>query len=120
MESNLFDFTRYLLDAEYSRQGSPLCLSVKYVDKEGLFVGFTPPLGDCLNHAGLKDPGFGSGPVEFSEISYIVVHSKSIRLGELPSYTERYELLKKMTIGLPGVEIGGDSITVTNINVFHD
>ena len=84
------EFIERLHEVEYDSEWSgTLELQVRYVGDENYSRGWSLPKGGYILQDGLRDPGFGSGPVKFQEIDSIRVPGNSDRQLETAA-TERY------------------------------
>lgn len=102
---------------EHDGQNSSFQLSVKYTGEE-LVRGWPPALNSEINDKGIPDPGFGQGPVEYSQIDYILVHSEPVWRpladARRDEHKQKFKTLA-MAIGtLPNVEVTDEHIKIRN------
>lgn len=103
-------FIECVYNSEMSDDGPPLWITVKYRTNEGSYDEWPPVSASSIADDGLHDPGFGSGPVSYSDIEEIVVHSVPKNRVESASYTRKYEALIKGIKGLAGSVVLPDRV----------
>lgn len=85
------DFVECLQAAEYSvSDGCPLHLTVKYRADDAEYWGWPLPRGNHVTATALLDPGFGSGPTNFSDIERVSVHSAPRGQAASAEYESKY------------------------------
>ena len=110
-------FVEAIQKVEYLSQNSSLKLMVKYrADEKFYDPRFPLPKGNYITDIGIKDPGFGIGPTNFSDIEVIRVRTKQVhhRMSEI-DYVKKIERLKKLVSDLKGLKISPEYIEFTNI-----
>jgi hypothetical protein len=65
-------------------------LSVKYRSDPDEYWGWLPPVGDYYTAIGIKDPGLGSGPVNFADIEYVILHAAHHRKSTSSAYASAF------------------------------
>ena len=111
----LTKFVGNLQDVEYSGEGPPFHLSVKYRGDNSVYVGWPLPRGEYITSTGLRDPGFGSGPVEFSQIEWVSVHSAPQHHPSSPAYRAKFSQFIAAVQSLTGVSVTGEAVTYNGV-----
>jgi len=110
---SLGPFAQALQAASNSEAGCSLHLSVRYRGDSAIYRGWPFPKGNYVTTAGLADPGFGSGPVAFSDIVGVRVYGICPEPRRAsPTYYVEFNELCAAVAHLPGVEITAESITL--------
>jgi hypothetical protein len=111
---SLRTFIEELQSIEYSMPGEQFNLSVKYRDDESVYMGWPMPRGEYVTETGLRDPGLGSGPIEFSRIQFVAVNV-SPRKGALTAeYQQKIAALRSRVESLSQVVCDQSGITFRN------
>jgi hypothetical protein len=114
----LREFLSHLQTVEYSSEDSSLNLAVKYRSDETVYRGWPMPRGSYITATGLRDPGFGSGPVEFCEIEWISVLSNPRHPAiSVSSYQTQYLQFVDAVRLLKAVRVRPESVTYINDEV---
>jgi hypothetical protein len=79
-----------------------------------VYLGWPMPRGEYVTDTGLKDPGFGSGPVEFSSIELVTVHARPRRGAATKEYEQKISALRSRVQTLSEVACDQDGITFKN------
>jgi len=108
---NLARFVASLQDAEYSTAASPFNLSVKYRGDDSVYFGWPLPRGQYITSTGLQDPGFGSGPIEFSDIEWVSVHAVPRHHPNSESYRAKFLCFSDAVRSIDGVSISAEVVT---------
>jgi hypothetical protein len=91
-----------------------LDLSVKYQAQSDVYWAWLPPLGEYFTSDGIRDPGLGSGPINFRDIEYLVLHPSHRRKAATSAYSNAFALVRAEASKF-GASIAEDgSIVVTN------
>ena len=110
----LHAFIQSLQEIEHSTQDTQFNLSVKYFGDDFVYSGWPLPRGEYITEKGLRDPGFGSGPVKFEDIEFITVHAVP-RRGECTNeYREKFMTLLSKVQYLTQVMANNHEITFKN------
>ena len=110
----LHAFIQSLQEIEHSTQDPQFNLSVKYFGDDFVYSGWPLPRGEYITEKGLRDPGFGSGPVKFEDIEFITVHAVP-RRGECTNeYREKFMTLLSKVQYLTQVMANTHEITFKN------
>ena len=107
-------FVRIVQEVEYALPGSQFSLSVKYREDDSVYLGWPLPRGEYITDSGLKDPGFGSGPVEFAKIEFVTVHAKPMRGEATNDYEQKMYALRSRLPSLEQVVCDQNGITFKN------
>lgn len=103
-------FIECIYISEMSDDGPPLWITVTYRTNKGSYDEWPPVSASSIADDGLHDPGFGSGPVSYSDIKEIVVHSEPKSLVESASYARKYEALIRGIANLVGSIVLSDRV----------
>lgn len=87
-------FIQHLQEVEYATVGEQFHLSVKYRRDTRVYDERPLPRGDYITESGLRDPGFGSGPVEFEDIEFVAVHAAPRRGECTDEYRQKVAALR--------------------------
>lgn len=104
-------FVQALVEAD-SASGSSLVVSVKYRGDDSVYEEWAPNRSEIIGEDGLQDPGFGSGPVTYSEIERLSVPAVSPRLSTAIEYSKKFDVLVSLTSGMPCVQITANAVTL--------
>ncbi|GLQ47516.1 hypothetical protein GCM10007862_25670 [Dyella lipolytica] len=114
-KSAIKSFIEAMCNAEQSGEGPPLWVSVKYVGDQTEYQEWVPTSTDRITDKGLKDPGFGSGPVEYEDIHQICVHSTPKLGAASDAYAKKYETLLLAIKNTLGAKILVDMVVFKNV-----
>jgi len=103
-------FVQALMDAD-DDPGSPLTVCIKYRNDRSVYEHWVPNKLDTFTAYGLRDPGFGSGPVNYSDIEWICVPAVPCWPRKLPEYAKKFEALVALCAGMSAVTITRDELT---------
>jgi hypothetical protein len=104
-------FAYALADAD-AAQGPSLVVRVKYRDNPSVYDEGAPWGRLKVQDDGISDPGFGSGPVLFSEIEWITVSREPTRPVNIAGHKKKFDALVALCSAIDGVEINPDSVTL--------
>lgn len=91
--------------------GMPLAVCVKYRGDRSVYEGWAPPRLDLIGEDSLGDPGFGPGPVMYSDIEWLCIPAVPRPPRPLDSHCAKYGALLAISAKIPGVRITEDGIT---------
>lgn len=100
---NIRKFIEYIYEAEISDGGPPLWIVVNYKNGGDSYDGWPPVSASSITDKGLIDPGFGSGPVLYSDLSKVFVHSRPKIVDFSSQYENKYNRLIEKAKGMDGV-----------------
>ena len=93
-------------------RSSSLDFTVKYSSDPQEYCGLS--VGEGFRD-GLRDPGFGSGPIAFGEVEWLRVHSVPRHNSPLAGYQEAYVAFVSAVKPLLSVTVRTDSVTFSNV-----
>jgi hypothetical protein len=93
-------FLQALMDAD-DAPGVRLDVCVKYRNDRSVYEQWTPNRPDAFTEYGLRDPGFGSGPVNYSDIEWICVPAVPRGTSSLPGYSSSRDRCRFILVAAP-------------------
>lgn len=103
-------FVRALVTAD-DAPGTSLTVCVKYRGDGSVYEGWAPPRADLIGKDCLGDPGFGPGPVMYSDIEWLCVPAVPRPPRVLENHSKKYSALLATCMAIPGVTTTEDEIT---------
>jgi len=103
-------FLQALMDAD-DAPGVRLDVCVKYRNDRSVYEQWTPNRPDAFTEYGLRDPGFGSGPVNYSDIEWICVPAVPRGTSSLPGYSSKFDALIALCADMSAVTITRYEVT---------
>lgn len=94
--------------------GEQFNLSVKYRGDTRVYNEWPLPSGDYITESGLRDPGFGSGPVEFENIEFVAVHAAPRRGECTDEYRQKVTALRDRVQHLAQVSSDQNGVVFKN------
>lgn len=105
--------------ADRCLDGVRLWITVVYAGSQEKYEEWAPLQLDDFDAQGIRDPGFGSGPVRYSDIASLHVHPSprpSADLGFQPetleTYSRKYRALVDLVRELEGVRVDTDGVSI--------
>ena len=102
-------FLRAIVNAE-TASGGGLCVCVKYRGDRSVYDELSWLCEESIGMHGLADPGFGSGPVSYSDIDWLCVPAVSRWSSDASRYDRRFQALVAGCSDIPGVIISGSEV----------
>jgi hypothetical protein len=110
----LAHFARALQDAEYSDDAATLNVTVRYRHDDSDYMAFPFPRGEYILADGIRDPGFGSGPIAFSDVEWVRVERSPRHGPSTEAYRRKLEKLVAVTKDLQGVSLTDGAVLFRN------
>ncbi|WP_369928800.1 hypothetical protein [Xanthomonas sp. NCPPB 2632] len=120
MESELVRrFAEAMTRADRCLIGGRLWVKVVYAGSQEKYEEWAPLRLDDLDAAGIRDPGFGSGPVRYSDVTSLHVHAsprpqddRSFQPETLETYASKYRVLVDLVSEFEGVRVDVDGVSI--------
>jgi hypothetical protein len=91
--------------------GPRLRIVVTYSESDESFEEWVPTTASKITSDGIADPGFGSGPVAYSEIERVFVYAEPKNSITPAEYARKFQLLRELTAELPHVRTHPDGLS---------
>lgn len=111
-------FAEFLHRAEYAGDGPALWVTVTYAGASDQYDEWAPVRLEDITEDGIRDPGFGSGPIAYSDVEKVTVHAVPrsapnhvFRAESLEQYSFKYRTLCDLVEFCEGVRIDDAGIT---------
>ena len=111
-------FVESLCRAEYAGDGPSLWVTVTYAGAAEQYDEWAPVRLEDITENGIRDPGFGSGPIAYSDVETVTVHAVPrpapnhiFRAESLEQYSIKYRTLCDLVESCEGIRIDDDGIT---------
>lgn len=112
-------FTEAMTRADRSLDGARLWVTVGYAGSQKKYEEWAPLQLDDFDVEGIRDPGFGSGPVRYSDVASLHVHpsprplaDRCFRPETLETYARKYRALVDSVRELEGVRVDTDGVSI--------
>ena len=103
-------FIKALIESDEG-PGMSLAVCVKYRGDRSVYEGWAPSRLGLVGEDSLGDPGFGPGPVMYSDIEWLCVPAVPRPPRPLDNHRAKYGVLLAISAKIPGVRITEDGIT---------
>ena len=121
MDSNrIRRFAEAMTRADRSLDGVRLWVTVVYVGSEEKYEEWAPLQLDDFDGEGIRDPGFGSGPVRYSDVASLHVHpsprplaGRGFQPETMETYARKYRALIDLVGELQGVRVDASGISMS-------
>jgi hypothetical protein len=112
-------FAEAMTRADRSLDGARLWVTVVYAGSQEKYEEWAPLQLDDFAAEGIRDPGFGSGPVRYSDVASLHVHPSPRPLTDrgfqpetLETYAGKYHVLVGLVSALEGVRVDTNGISI--------
>lgn len=112
-------FAEAMTQADRSLNGVRLWITVVYAGSQEKYEEWAPLQLDDFDAQGIRDPGFGSGPMRYSDIASLHVHPSPRPMADrgsqsetLQTYASKYRLLVDLVSELEGVRVDTDGVSI--------
>lgn len=102
----------YALAVADDTDGPSLVVRVKYRGDSSVYDEGAPWGVEKIDENGLKDPGFGSGPVLFASIECLSVPRLPLRQTNVPAYIKKFDALVALCSGMERVLVTPEAVTL--------
>jgi len=96
-----------------------LWVTVIYAGSQEKYEEWAPLQLEDFDLEGIRDPGFGSGPVRYSDVASLHVHPSPRPLGDrgfqpetLETYASKYRAFVDLVSELEGVRVNADGVSI--------
>lgn len=112
-------FAEAMTKADRFLDGARLWVTVGYAGSQEKYEEWAPLQLDDFDVEGIRDPGFGSGPVRYSDVASLHVHPSPRPLAyrgfqpeTLETYARKYRALVDSVRDLEGVRVDTDGASI--------
>lgn len=117
--SHIRRFAEAMTRADRSLDGARLWVTVVYAGSQEKYEEWAPLQLDDFEVEGIRDPGFGSGPVRYNDVASLHVHPSPRPLNDrgfqpetLEAYASKYRVLVDMVSELADVRVDAKGISI--------
>lgn len=110
-------FAEALTRADRSRDGARLCVTVTYSGNPERYDEWAPLRMEDFLEDGIRDPGFGSGPIRYADIDALFVHASlntppgyALSPEALETYANKYQMLLGLVRDMDDLRIDATGI----------
>jgi hypothetical protein len=116
---HLRKFAEAMHRADSAEDGPALWVTVTYKGSTDQYDEWAPVRLEDMTENGIRDPGFGSGPIEYADVAAVIVHAVPrspaghvFSSESLEKYDRKYRSLLELTKNIGTVRIGEAEVAI--------